>query len=125
MRGGSCIGPACSSDQRAQSSHHEPARRSAASRQAWALDGSASSSVGTTWYQAFGAGGWTRRARPPPLLSTKRTGPLTSPVVLYDDCHGTMWSLMALTTYVGALIAPRSMVFPAISRSPAASLFST
>ena len=34
----------------------------------------------------------------PPLLSTNRTGPLTSAVVLYADSHGTMWSLIALTT---------------------------
>src|SRR4051794_36060648 len=97
MGGGSCIGPECSSDQTAQSSHHEPLRRSAPLRQAFAPAGSASS-VGCTWYQALGPGGLTMPAMWPPLLSTNRTGPLTSPVVLYDDCHGTMWSLMALTT---------------------------
>src|SRR6476620_8074426 len=96
MLGGSCIGPECSADQVAQSSHHDPLRRSAPSRQAAALAGSASS-AGAIWYQAFGLGGFTIPAMCPPLLSTKRTGPLTSPVVLYDDCHGTMWSLMALT----------------------------
>jgi hypothetical protein len=60
----------------------------------------------------------------PPLLSANRTGPLTSPTVRYADCQGTMWSLIALTTYVGALITLRSILFPAISSSPAASLFS-
>ena len=34
----------------------------------------------------------------PPLPSTNRTGPLTRPTVLYADSHGTMWSLIALTT---------------------------
>src|SRR5687768_17778498 len=97
MAGGSCFGPECSSDHLAQSSHQEPARRSAASRQAAAVGGSASS-VGATWYHAFGPGGLTMPAMCPPLLSTKRTGPLTRPVVLYDDSHGTMWSLIALTT---------------------------
>jgi hypothetical protein len=97
MPGGSCSGPECSADQPAQSSHQEPLRRSAAARQSAAVAGS-TSSVGAAWYQALGPGGLTMPAMCPPLLSTNRTGPLTSPVVLYDDCHGTMWSLTALTT---------------------------
>src|SRR3954453_3139122 len=124
MPGGSCSGPECSSDHLAQSSHHDPLRRSALSRQAAAVAGSASS-PGPPWYQAFGPGGLTIPAMCPPLLSTKRTGPLTRPGVLYDDCHRTMWSLIALTTYVGALMALISILFPAISSVPADNLLST
>src|SRR5215218_5766242 len=97
MPGGSCIAPEYSSDQVAQSSHHDPLRRWAPARQPAAVAGGASS-VGATSYHALGPGGLTIPAMCPPLLSTKRTGPLTSPVVLYDDSHGTMWWLMALTT---------------------------
>ena len=96
IAGGSCSWPECSSDQRAQSSHQEPLRRSALLRQAAAVEGACSPSA--TWYQAFGPGGLTMPAMCPPLLSTNRTGPLTSPIVLNDASHGTMWSLMALTT---------------------------
>ena len=34
----------------------------------------------------------------PPLLRTNRTGAADQPVVLSEDSHGTMWSLIALTT---------------------------
>src|SRR3954453_8541912 len=121
MRGGSCIGPGGSADQVARSSPPEPPRRSPPARQAAASAGSASS-VGATWSQAFGLGGLTMPAMCPPLLRTNRTGPLTRPVVLYEASHGKMWSLIALTTDVGALMALRSIVFPAISSVPAASL---
>ena len=47
---------------------------------------------------ALGPGGLTMPAMCPPLPSTNRTGPLTRSTVLYADSHGTMWSLIALTT---------------------------
>ena len=92
----STISPAVSSDQRVQSSHHVPALRCAVARHASAGPAAASSSWARN--HAFGFGGLTMPAMWPPLLSTNRTGPLTRDVVLYADSHGTMWSLIALTT---------------------------
>src|SRR5690348_14712811 len=76
--GGSIIGPACSLDHAAQSTHHDPALRLAACFHSSGLAGFSSAARN----HALGPGGLTMPAMCPPLLSTNRAGPENSPVVL-------------------------------------------
>ena len=85
--------PACSPAHAVQSIHHDSAVRLAACIQSSALVGLSSLERN----HALGPGGLTIPAMCPPLLSTNRVAPDNSPVVLYADCHGTMWSFFALT----------------------------
>ena len=99
-------------DQSVQSSHHEPALRAASARHACGVNGW----LEPASYHALGVGGLTMPAMCPPLERMKRTSPPSSWTDFYELVHGTMWSLMAPTTYVGFLIVAQvqpAPVFPA------------
>src|ERR1700730_12399198 len=105
------------SDHCVQSSHHDPLCLAAEARHC----------SGSVWlrlvasYQALGPGGVTMPAMCPPLDSTYQTLPPISLVVWNDPCQGTMWSLIAPTTYVSFLTEASDSRCPASSSSPRAS----
>src|ERR1700733_1550432 len=117
MGGGAMMSPALASAQAVQSSHQEPSRRCASFRH-WAGSGGLCSAVS---YQAFGPGGFTMPAICPPLDRTYRTLPPSRLVALYDEDHGTMWSLTAPTMYASRFTSASDRTCPAISSFPLAS----
>src|SRR5579863_2792295 len=117
MGGGAVRAPARALPQTAQSSHHEPLWRWAALRH-WAGSGGLCSAVS---YQALGPGGFTMPAICPPLDRMYRTLPPSRLVALYDEGHGTMWSLTAPTMYASRFTSASDRTCPAISSFPRAS----